>query len=135
MCIRDRIKGITENIALSVENQKTNTDIILALKSSVKNNIIPDINVRGKIENQKDILKANIDSNIVDFNMDYQKDKKLAKIYGNKFTINYDVGKKKLTDGNGKIPFEIYHTGNYLDFTAKDNKIEIKELKLADRCV
>lgn len=131
--ILTKIKGITENIALSVENQKTNTDIILALKSPVKDNIIPDINIRGKIENQKDILKANIDSNIVDFNMDYQKDKKLAKIYGNKFTINYDVDKKKLTDGNGKIPFEIYHTGNYLDFTAKDNKIEIKELKLADK--
>ena len=131
--ILTKIKGITENIALSVENQKTNTDIILALKSPVKDNIIPDINIRGKIENQKDILKADIDSNIVDFNMDYQKDKKLAKIYGNKFTINYDVDKKKLTDGKGKIPFEIYHTGNYLDFIAKDNKIEIKELKLADK--
>ena len=65
--------------------------------------------------------------------MDYKKDKKLAKIYGNKFTINYDVDKKKLTDGKGRIPFEIYHTGNYLDFIAKNNKIEIKELKLADK--
>ncbi|CAN2326267.1 UbiD family decarboxylase [Fusobacterium sp. oral taxon C10] len=131
--ILTKIKGIPENIALSIENQKDNTDIILALKSPIKDNIIPNINIRGKIENQKDILKANIDSNIVDFNMDYQKDKKLAKIYGNKFTINYDVDKKKLTDGKGRIPFELYHTGNYLDFTAKDNKIEIKELKLADK--
>ena len=131
--ILTKVKGIPENIALSVENQKDNTDIILALKSPIKDNIIPDINIRGKIENQKDILKAKIDSNIVDFNMDYQKDKKLAKIYGNKFTINYDVDKKKLTDGKGRIPFEIYHTGNYLDFIAKNNKIEIKELKLADK--
>ena len=131
--ILTKVKGIPENIALSVENQKDNTDIILALKSPIKDNIIPDINIRGKIENQKDILKANIDSNIVDFNMDYKKDKKLAKIYGNKFTINYDVDKKKLTDGKGRIPFEIYHTGNYLDFIAKNNKIEIKELKLADK--
>ena len=131
--ILTKVKGIPENIALSVENQKDNTDIILALKSPIKDNIIPDINIRGKIENQKDILKANIDSNIVDFNMDYKKDKKLAKIYGNKFTINYDVDKKKLTDGKGRIPFEIYHTGNYLDFITKNNKIEIKELKLADK--
>ena len=131
--ILTKINGIPENIALSIENQKDNTDIILALKSPIKDNIIPDINIRGKIENQKDILKANIDSNIVDFNMDYQKDKKLAKIYGNKFTINYDVDKKKLTDGKGGIPFEIYHTENYLDFIAKNNKIEIKELKLADK--
>ena len=131
--ILTKINGIPENIALSIENQKDNTDIILALKSPIKDNIIPDINIRGKIENQKDILKANIDSNIVDFNMDYKKDKKLAKIYGNKFTINYDVDKKKLTDGKGRIPFEIYHTGNYLDFVAKNNKIEIKELKLADK--
>ena len=131
--ILTKVKGIPENIALSVENKKDNTDIILALKSQIKDNIIPDINIRGKIENQKDILKANIDSNIVDFNMDYKKDKKLAKIYGNKFTINYDVDKKKLTDGKGRIPFEIYHTGNYLDFIAKNNKIEIKELKLADK--
>ena len=131
--ILTKINGIPENIALSIENQKDNTDIILALKSPIKDNIIPDINIRGKIENQKDILKANIDSNIVDFNMDYKKDKKLAKIYGNKFTINYDVDKKKLTDGKGRIPFEIYHTGNYLDFIAKNNKIEIKELKLADK--
>ena len=130
--ILTKVKDIPENIALSVENQKDNTDIILALKSTIKDNIIPDINIRGKIENQKDILKANIDSNIVDFNMDYQKDKKIAKIYGNKFTINYDVDKKKLTDGKGRIPFEIYHTANYLDFIAKNNKIEIKELKLAD---
>ena len=131
--ILTKVKGIPENIALSVENQKDNTDIILALKSPIKDNIIPDINIRGKIENQKDILKANIDSNIVDFNMDYKKNKKLAKIYGNKFTINYDVDKKKLTDGKGRIPFDIYHTANYLDFVAKNNKIEIKELKLADK--
>ncbi|WP_336184693.1 UbiD family decarboxylase [Fusobacterium polymorphum] len=131
--ILTKIKGIPENLALSVENQKDNTDIILALKSPIKDNIIPDINIRGKIENQKDNLKANIDSNIVDFNLDYNKDKKLTKVYGDKFTINYDVDKKKLTNGEGRIPFEIYHTANYLDFVAKDNKIQIKELKLADK--
>ena len=65
--------------------------------------------------------------------MDYNKDKKLTKVYGDKFTINYDVDKKKLTNGEGRIPFEIYHTVNYLDFVAKDNKIQIKELKLADK--
>ncbi|WP_147367280.1 UbiD family decarboxylase [Fusobacterium canifelinum] len=131
--ILTKVKGIPENIALSVENQKDNTDIILALKSPIKDNIVPDINVKAKIENQKDIIKANIDSNIVDFNMNYNKDKKLAKVYGDKFTINYDVDKKKITNGEGRIPFEIYHTANYLDFVAKDNKIQIKELKLADK--
>ena len=131
--ILTKVKGIPENLALSVENQKDNTDIILALKSPIKDNIVPDINVKAKIENKKDILKANIDSNIVDFNLDYNKDKKLTKVYGDKFTINYDVDKKKLTNGEGRIPFEIYHTVNYLDFVAKDNKIQIKELKLADK--
>ena len=131
--ILTKIKGIPENLALSVENQKDNTDIILALKSPIKDNIVPDINVKAKIENKKDILKANIDSNIVDFNLDYNKDKKLTKVYGDKFTINYDVDKKKLTNGEGRIPFEIYHMVNYLDFVAKDNKIQIKELKLADK--
>ena len=131
--ILTKVKGIPENIALSVENQKDNTDVILALKSPIKDNIVPDINVKAKIENKKDILKANIDSNIVDFNMDYNKDKKLTKVYGDKFTINYDVDKKKLTNGEGRIPFELYHTANYLDFVAKNNKIQIKELKLADK--
>jgi len=131
--ILTKIKGIPENLALSVENQKDNTDVILALKSPIKDNIVPDINVKAKIENKKDILKANIDSNIVDFNLDYNKDKKLTKVYGDKFTINYDVDKKKLTNGEGRIPFEIYHMVNYLDFVAKDNKIQIKELKLADK--
>ena len=131
--ILTKIKGIPENLALSVENQKDNIDVILALKSPIKDNIVPDINVKAKIENKKDILKANIDSNIVDFNLDYNKDKKLTKVYGDKFTINYDVDKKKLTNGEGRIPFEIYHTVNYLDFVAKDNKIQIKELKLADK--
>ena len=65
--------------------------------------------------------------------MDYNKDKKLTKVYGNKFTINYDVDKKKLTNGEGRIPFELYQTNNYLDFIAKNNKIEIKELKLVDK--
>ena len=131
--ILTKIKGIPENLALSVENQKDNIDVILALKSPIKDNIVPDISVKAKIENKKDILKANIDSNIVDFNLDYNKDKKLTKVYGDKFTINYDVDKKKLTNGEGRIPFEIYHTANYLDFVAKDNKIQIKELKLADK--
>ena len=131
--ILTKIKGIPENLALSVENQKDNIDIILALKSPIKDNIVPDINVKAKIENKKDTLKANIDSNIVDFNVDYNKEKKLTKVYGDKFTINYDVDKKKLTNGEGRIPFEIYHTANYLDFVAKDNKIQIKELKLADK--
>ena len=131
--ILTKIKGIPENLTLSVENQKDNTDVILALKSPIKDNIVPDINVKAKIENKKDILKANIDSNIVDFNVNYNKEKKLTKVYGDKFTINYDVDKKKLTNGEGRIPFEIYHTVNYLDFVAKDNKIQIKELKLADK--
>ena len=131
--ILTKIKGIPENLTLSVENQKDNTDVILALKSPIKDNIVPDINVKAKIENKKDILKANIDSNIVDFNVDYNKDKKLTKVYGDKFTINYDVDKKKLTNGEGRIPFELYHTANYLDFVAKNNKIQIKELKLADK--
>ena len=131
--ILTKIKGIPENLTLSVEIQKDNIDVILALKSPIKDNIVPDINVKAKIENKKDILKANIDSNIVDFNLDYNKDKKLTKVYGDKFTINYDVDKKKLTNGEGRIPFEIYHTVNYLDFVAKDNKIQIKELKLADK--
>ena len=131
--ILTKIKGIPENLALSVENQKDNTDIILALKSPIKDNIVPDINVKAKIENKKDILKANIDSNIVDFNVNYNKENKLTKVYGDKFTINYDVDKKKLINGEGRIPFEIYHTVNYLDFVAKDNKIQIKELKLADK--
>ena len=131
--ILTKIKGIPENLALSVENQKDNTDIILALKSPIKDNIVPDINVKAKIENKKDILKANIDSNIVDFNVNYNKENKLTKVYGDKFTINYDVDKKKLTNGEGRIPFELYHTANYLDFVAKDNKIQIKELKLADK--
>ena len=131
--ILTKIKGIPENLALSVENQKDNTDVILDLKSPIKDNIVPDINVKAKIENKKDTLKANIDSNIVDFNVDYNKEKKLTKVYGDKFTINYDVDKKKLTNGEGRIPFEIYHTVNYLDFVAKDNKIQIKELKLADK--
>ena len=131
--ILTKIKGIPENLALSVENQKDNIDVILALKSPIKDNIVPDINVKAKIENKKDILKVNIDSNIVDFNLDYNKDKKLTKVYGDKFTINYDVDKKKLINGEGRIPFEIYHTVNYLDFVAKDNKIQIKELKLADK--
>ena len=131
--ILTKIKGIPENLALSVENQKDNTDVILALKSPIKDNIVPDINLKAKIENKKDILKANIDSNIVDFNVNYKKDKKLTKIYGDKFTISYDVDKKKLTNGEGRIPFEIYHTVNYLDFVAKNNKIQIKELKLADK--
>ena len=131
--ILTKIKGIPENLALSVENQKDNIDVILALKSPIKDNIVPDINVKAKIENKKDILKVNIDSNIVDFNLDYNKDKKLTKVYGDKFTINYDVDKKKLTNGEGRIPFEIYHMVNYLDFVAKDNKIQIKELKLADK--
>ena len=131
--ILTKVKGIPENIALSVENQKDNTDVILALKSPIKDNIIPDINIKAKIENKKDILRANIDSNIVNFNVDYNKDKKLTKVYGDKFTINYDVDKKKLTNGEGRIPFELYHTANYLDFVAKNNKIQIKELKLADK--
>ena len=131
--ILTKIKGIPENLALSVENQKDNIDVILALKSPIKDNIVPDINVKAKIENKKDILKANIDSNIVDFNVNYNKENKLTKVYGDKFTINYDVDKKKLINGEGRIPFEIYHTVNYLDFVAKDNKIQIKELKLADK--
>lgn len=131
--ILTKIKGIPENLALSVENEKENTDIRMALKSPISDNIVPDINVKAKIENKKNTLKANIDSNIVDFNVDYNKDKKLTKVYGDKFTINYDVDKKKLTNGEGRIPFELYHTANYLDFVAKNNKIQIKELKLADK--
>ena len=122
-----KIKGITENLALSVENEKENTDIILALKSPTKDNIVPDINLKAKIKNKKDSLKANIDSNIVNFNLDYNKDKKLTKIYGDKFTINYDVDKKKLTNGEGRKGNANLDNGEFkIDYEGKSGSIKRK---------
>ena len=131
--ISAKIKGMAENLTVNLENKDENTDIIVNLKSKEKNSIIPNVNLKAKLENKKDILKAKVTSNIVNFNMDYQKEEKLAKIYDEKFKINYDVNKKNLTDGDGKIAFKIYDTDNYLDFKAKDNQVEIKELKLMDK--
>ena len=131
--ISAKIKGMAENLTVNLENKAENTDIIVALKSQEKDSIIPDINLKANLENKKDVLKAKVTSNIVNFNMDYQKEEKLAKIYDEKFKINYDVNKKNLTDGDGKITFKIYDTDNYLDFKAKDNQVEIKELKLMDK--
>ena len=131
--ISAKIKGMAENLTVNLENKDENTDIIVNLKSQEKNSIIPNVNLKAKLENKKDILKAKVTSNIVNFNMDYQKEKKLAKIYDDKFKINYDVNKKNLTDGDGKIVFKIYDMDNYVNFKAKDNQVEIKELKLMDR--
>ena len=131
--ISAKIKGMAENLTVNLENKDENTDIIVNLKSQEKNSIIPNINLKAKLENKKDILKAKVTSNIVNFNMDYQKEKKLAKIYDDKFKINYDVNKKNLTDGDGKIVFKIYDMDNYVNFKAKDNQVEIKELKLMDK--
>ena len=128
-----KIKGMAENLTVNLENKDENTDIIVNLKSQEKNSIIPNVNLKAKLENKKDILKAKVTSNIVNFNMDYQKEKKLAKIYDDKFKINYDVNKKNLTDGDGKIVFKIYDMDNYVNFKAKDNQVEIKELKLMDK--
>ena len=131
--ISAKIKGMAENLTVNLENKDENTDIIVNLKSKEKNSIIPNVNLKAKLENKKDILKAKVTSNIVNFNMDYQKEKKLAKIYDDKFKINYDVNKKNLTDGDGKIVFKIYDMDNYVNFKAKDNQVEIKELKLMDK--
>ena len=131
--ISAKIKGMAENLTVNLENKDENTDIIVNLKSQEKNSIIPNVNLKAKLENKKDILKAKVTSNIVNFNMDYQKEKKLAKIYDDKFKINYDVNKKNLTDGAGKIVFKIYDMDNYVDFKAKDNQVEIKEIKLMDK--
>ena len=131
--ISAKIKGMAENLTVNLENKDENTDIIVNLKSQEKNSIIPNVNLKAKLENKKDILKAKVTSNIVNFNMDYQKEKKLAKIYDDKFKINYDVNKKNLTDGDGKIVFKIYDMDNYVNFKAKDNQVEIKELKLMDK--
>jgi len=128
-----KIKGISEKLIINLENEAENTDVAVTLKSQEKDSVIPDLNLKAKIENKEDILKAKVTSNIVNFNMDYQKEAKLAKIYDDKFKINYDVNKKNLTDGDGKITFKIYDTDNYLDFKAKDNQVEIKELKLMDK--
>ena len=131
--ISAKIKGMAENLTVNLENKDENTDIIVNLKSQEKNSIIPNVNLKAKLENKKDILKAKVTSNIVNFNMDYQKEKKLAKIYDDKFKINYDVNKKNLTDGDGKIVFKIYDMDNYVNFKAKDNQVEIKEIKLMDK--
>ena len=131
--ISAKIKGMAENLTVNLENKDENTDIIVNLKSQEKNSIIPNVNLKAKLENKEDILKAKVTSNIVNFNMDYQKEKKLAKIYDDKFKINYDVNKKNLTDGDGKIVFKIYDMDNYVNFKAKDNQVEIKELKLMDK--
>lgn len=131
--ISAKIQGMAENLAVNLENKAENTDIIVNLKSQEKDSIIPDVNLKAKIENKKDMLNAKVMSNIVNFNMDYQKEKRLVKIYDDKFKIKYDLNKKNLTDGNGKIVFKIYDMDNYLDFKAKDNQVEIKELKLMDK--
>ena len=131
--ILTKIKGIAEKLTVNLENEAENTNIIVNLKSQEKNSIIPDINLKAKLKNKEDILNTKVTSNIINFNMNYQKEEKLATIYDEKFKINYDFNKKNLIDGSGKIFFKIYDTDNYLDFKAKNNQVEIKELKLMDK--
>lgn len=130
--ILTKIKDVEENLSFNIENEKKNTDVSLSLKSSLKEDLIPNIDLKAKLNNQKNNLNADIKSNIVDFKVDYQKKEKLAKIYGDSFVLNYDVNAKNLLDGKGRVNFAILNLRNYLDFIAENNKLEIKELKLAD---
>lgn len=131
--ILTKIKNIDEKISIKAKNEKEKTELLVQLNSLDKNSLLPNINLKSTIENKKDNIKAIVDSNIVDFSADYLKNDKKLKVFGNEFLINYSVKEKKITDGKGKIPFEIYNLVNYLDFDAENNKVEVKELRMADK--
>ena len=96
--ILTKVRGIPENIALSVENQKTNTDIILALKSPVKDNIIPDINIKAKVENIEEIKSIYISLN----------SKKTNTVIGENNVFIY--GEKSIKENINGIEFHISPT-------------------------
>lgn len=127
-----KIAKKSNELKFSINSGKENINIKINIEAPEEKSIIPEIKLNGDIKNNDKEVLIDLKSNISNFKIDYKKDEKEVKVYNNDFNLFYDIKNKKVISGEGRVDFSLYNLKNYLEFSAKDNLIDIKNLKLTD---
>lgn len=127
-----KIAKKSNELKFSINSGKENINIKINIEAPEEKSIIPEIKLNGDIKNNDKEVLIDLKSNISNFKIDYKKDEKEVKVYNNDFNLFYDIKNKKVVSGEGRVDFSLYNLKNYLEFSAKDNLIDIKNLKLTD---
>lgn len=135
------IKNLTSEVGILNTNVKKSLDLKLdyigndgninfALKKKKDSkDFLPDINGIFNFDTGEEDFKFNFISNILKVRGRYfSKLNKLLLFRAGKYSIEYDLTRKKLEKGSGVIDLSLYNSDIALDFVAEDNKITIDKL-------
>lgn len=122
--------GVDEKIKFNMEQDGIYSKFNVNAKADEENSIIPDIDAKINLKNEKEKLMLEAKTNILNFKLDYDKKNEKTKIYDKDFLINYDNGKKEILDAKGKLPFHIYDIDGKLDFLLEKDIFNIKNITL-----
>ncbi|MGF6906592.1 translocation/assembly module TamB domain-containing protein [Fusobacterium sp. PH5-44] len=95
---------------------------------SGKNTYLPPIDGKIKYKNEKEKTLLEIKSNIVDLNIDYNKKNNNIVVNNKDFNIEYEAEKKMIKKGSGIINLNLGYIFTTIDFIARDNSIELKNM-------
>lgn len=93
-----------------------------------KNSYLPPIAGNFKYKNEEKKLLLEIKSNIADLNVDYNKKNNNISVSNKDFNVEYESEKKMVKKGNGIINLDLGYVLASIDFAAKDNYIELKNI-------
>lgn len=120
------------NLEAMIAEDNNKIDMTFQIQNLDKtSNLIPDFNSSLKIVNEEDKIKADFNSNIINFHSDYLKKEKDIKFYNDKFELIYNKENKKLK-GFGELEFSIYGLKNYINYVIKEDeeKINFDQIKI-----
>lgn len=142
LIIKDGIKKLEDaNIFIKIADMpakmnlealvdKNIADISFQIQNLDKtSDLIPNFNGSAKIENRDESIIAKIESNIINFDSDYQKETGNLKFYNKDFNLDYNRNEKKFY-GDGELNFSIYGLKNNIKYAIEKDKVNFDKIKI-----
>lgn len=142
LIIKDGVKTIeNSNILLKIADMPTKLNLEATIKDNIADvlfqiqnldktsNLIENFNGVAKIENRDEVLIGKFNSNIINFDADYQKETGNLKFYNKNFNLDYDKNEKKFY-GEGEIDFLLYGLKNSIKYSIQEDKINFEKIKI-----
>ncbi|MCI7224288.1 hypothetical protein, partial [Fusobacterium sp.] len=125
-----KIADMPAKMNLEALVDKNIADISFQIQNLDKtSDLIPNFNGSAKIENRDESIIAKIESNIINFDSDYQKETGNLKFYNKDFNLDYNRNEKKFY-GDGELNFSIYGLKNNIKYTIEKDKVNFDKIKI-----
>lgn len=106
-----------------------------SLKSNNIKDLLPNIIINADILNQEKTVKADIKSNIIDTNLNYDKNTKVLTLSQEKYKIIYNTQEKAFQDSQGHLDIKLFNTLTNLNYKVRNNIIDFENIEVKEKII